>query len=335
MPASTPTRILIVRVGAMGDILHALPAVTALRIALPHAHIGWAVDPHWRPLLASALVDQVHEIPTRNWKDTPFSLRTLQQILSLRASFRLARYDVAVDLQGSLRSAFLARLSGAPSVFGPAAPREAPARTFYTQRVALREPNVIDQAAELLHAATGLTLVPARPILPNDDLTPDIAALHGQFILLSPSAGWGAKEWPLALYHDLIQRLEAGGYHVVINGGQALKPSGPILTDDTRAHLLTSELAQLVSITRRAALVIGGDSGPVHLAAALGVPTLALFGPTDPARNGPDFPSARVIVLRNPASPTTYKRNPGPDPGLERITVEEVYKAALSLLATP
>ena len=315
----------------MGDILHALPAVTALREALPGAHIGWAIEPHWRALLSPRLVDRVHEIPTRDWKEKPVSLRTLQQILSVRAEFKQARYDVAIDLQGSLRSGFLARLSGAPRVVGAAVPREAPARTFYTHRVALHQPGVIAQAVELLNAAAELTLAAATPLLPEGEAQ----ALEAGYILISPSAGWGAKQWPRHAYQELIRRMEEAGYRVVLNGGRNPDERRAALTQDTHAIVVSSTVAELIALTRGAALVIGGDTGPMHLGAALGVPTLALFGPTDPARNGPHFPAARVEILRHPSSQTSLKRLAAIDAGLGRITVEEVYEAALRLLDHP
>ncbi len=318
----------------MGDILHALPAVTALRAALPDAHLGWAVEPRWRALLSPALVDQIHEIPTRDWKERPLSLRTLRQILALRRDFRAARYEIAIDLQGSLRSAFLARLSGAPQVFGPAAPRETPARTFYTRRVALHQPSVIQQAAELLNAATGLTLTPTAPMIgvPHDVPQDIVGGLP--YLLLTPTAGWGAKQWPIPAYHELTQRLQAAGHTILINAGNAADPTANAIARGTRARVISTSLEDYLTLTCRAALVIGGDTGPVHLAAALGVPTLALFGPTEPARNGPHFPGAKYTILRHATSLTDHRRHAATERGLASITVEEVYQAALRLLSS-
>ena len=322
----------------MGDILHALPAITAFRAALPEAHLGWAVEPRWRPLLSPALVDQVHEVRTRDWKQKPVSFRTLKQILALRKDFRTARYDFAIDLQGSLRSAFLSRLSGAPRVFGPAAPRETPARTFYTHRVALHQPSVIAQAAELVHAATGLDLVPAPPLIgvpPDHAAAGEAIPATPTYLLLTPTAGWGAKQWPIPAYHELTQRLEALGHTILLNAGSAEDPTANAIAHGTHARVVSTSLADYIRLTRHAALVIGGDTGPVHLAAALGIPTLALFGPTDPARNGPHFPGARYTILRHPSSQTDHRRHQPTERGLASITVEEVYQAALALLLPP
>jgi heptosyltransferase-1 len=314
----------------MGDVLHALPAVTALRRALPEAHIGWAIEPRWRALLSPELVDAVHEVPTRDWKEAPVSLRTLRQILALRREFRAADYDVAIDLQGSLRSAFLARLSGAPRVFGAAEPRETPARTFYTHRVGLHQVSVVAQAVELVNAATGLALQAVAPVV--GAVAEGVSTGGVAFVLISPTAGWGAKQWPVAAYNELIERLEAAGHTVLVNAGQAEDPTAKAVARGTRARVVATSLADFITLTRGAALVIGGDTGPVHLAAALGVPTLALFGPTDPARNGPHFPGGRATILRHPASVNSYKRYAAAELGLRSITVEEVYDAALALL---
>jgi heptosyltransferase-1 len=321
-PPTNP-RILIVRVGAMGDVLHALPAVAALRAALPAAHIGWAIDPRWSPLLASSLVDKIHLVHTRQWTLTTF----LPSVLALRRELRAQHYDLAIDLQGNIRSAVIARLAAAPRITGSSTPRETPARILYTNRVSLTQPNVIHQAAELISAALSQPIAPIQPTLPHDPQSGLWADTHAQtpFILIAPTAGWGAKEWPLAHYAALIPRLEAHGYRVLLN-------ATPTSTHNLPGEAIPSTLPQLIALTRRAALVLGGDTGPVHLAAALGRPTLALFGPTDPARNGPHFPNARTLTLRHPTSRTDHHRTETPDPGLKQITVEQVLEAALTLL---
>ena len=316
-------RILIVRVGAMGDVLHALPAVTALRAALPEAQIGWAIDPRWVPLLASHLVSAIHLVNTREWTATNF----LPQILSLRTELRAQRYDLAIDLQGNIRSAIISRLASARHILGSQTPREAPARVFYTQAIPLRTPSVITQAAELISAALQQTTTPIPPAFHHDPAAELWADTHAQapFILIAPTAGWGAKEWPLSNFAALIPLLEVRGYRVLLN-------ATPTSTHKLPGKAIPSTLPQLIALTRRAALVIGGDTGPMHLAAALGRPTLALFGPTDPTRNGPAFPGSRTITLRHSASVTDHHRTDSPDPGLKQITVEQVLEAALKLL---
>ena len=302
----------------MGDILHALPAVTALRQAHPDWHLAWAVDPHWAPLLPQHLIDTIHLVPTKAWNKRPFAPATFAGILTLRRTLRAAHYDLAVDLQGTIRSAMIGRLAGTPRFFGSEAPREPQARLLYLTRIPLRQPHVIGQAAELLSAATATALTPAPvTLIPSPAARTWFEAEIGSpgYILLCPTAGWGAKQWPAGHYSQLAAELRARGHEVRTNSS----------SDCT--------IEQLLALTTYAALVIGGDTGPIHLAAAQGIPTLALFGPTDPARNGPNFPSACTRTLRHPSSRLDHRRHPQTDPGLLQITVEEVLEAALILLS--
>jgi len=152
------------------------------------------------------------------------------------------------------------------------------------------------------------------------------------FVILNPGAGWGAKQWPAERYGELAKALAERGVRSIINFGPreeelaqiAEKASGGL------AHALSFSIGELIALTRRARLFVGGDTGPMHLAAALHVPVVALFGPTDPVRNGPY--GARSIVLRNPASRTSLSHRNERDAGLLAITPEEVLAAAEALL---
>ncbi len=332
-------RILIVRIGAMGDILHALPAVTGLRAALPGAHIAWAVEPRWLPLLeapggARPLIDHVHLVNTRAWKQHPASLATLRDIAQLRRSLRSEHYDLAVDLQGSIRSAVIGSMAGAASFLGADAARERPARLLYRTRVSTTAPNVIDQAAEILTAATNRPSRPAAITLPTDAAADSWAARFSPgFVLIAPTAGWGAKEWSAANYATLARALTQRGLNVLINATPgAPNPVANTIAEASGARIVPSTLPQMIALTRRAALVLGGDTGPVHLGAALGRPTVALFGPTDPARTGPAFPHARFTILRHPASRTDHTRHAATEAGLAQVRVEEVLNAVLEML---
>ena len=327
-----PLRVLIVRVGAMGDVLHGLPALAGLRLAYPDCFVGWAVEPRWRSLLAGGMVDQVHEVPTREWKQRPFSMRTAREVVSLRRALRAERYDVCVDLQGSIRSAVIGRMAGARRLVGPAEPWESQARWLYGERVAVRSTSVIAQACELLGAGVGERLSPGQVVLPMDSAAEEWFARRfpelREFCLIAPGAGWGAKQWPVERFRELAVRLKAAGYRVLVSASSA----GDERAAAIGAEVVVSNLRELVALTRRAALVVGGDTGPVHLAAALGVPVVALFGPTDPSRTGPQFPGARTRVLRHAASKTDHRRHRETEAGLQAISVEEVAQAGFALL---
>ncbi|MGH9528674.1 MAG: glycosyltransferase family 9 protein, partial [Terriglobales bacterium] len=153
-----------------------------------------------------------------------------------------------------------------------------------------------------------------------------------KFILLNPGAGWGAKQWPAQRYGEVARKLSEDGVRCLINYGPGEEPLAEVVkaSSGDYAHPVKLSLTELIAFTRRAALFIGGDTGPMHLAAALGVPIVAIFGPTDPARNGPFSTSS--VVLRNSASITSHKRRAHPDEGLLTISVEEVVASARQLL---
>ena len=331
-------RVLIVRVGAMGDVLHGLPAVSALRTRRPDAYIGWAVDPRWAPLLtgdAGGVVDRVHPVPTTLWKKRPFSAETVQSLLLLRRELRGERYDICVDLQGTIRSAVIGRMSGAGQYLGPANPREPEAAWLYGTKVQTRAASVIRQACELLSEAVGERLVPGAVEIPCHHAADAWCTAHvggPAGCLLVPGAGWGAKQWPAEHFSELGRALAASGERVLVNSAREDDPLARQVAEGCGAERVVCNVSEMISMVRTAKLVVGGDTGPVHLAAALGRPTVALFGPTDPERNGPNFPGARVRVLRHPDSVTSHKRVAETEAGLARISVAYVLEAAKPLL---
>lgn len=349
-------RLLIVRLSAMGDVIHTLPAAQALRRAFPDAMIGWLIEERWAELLCAPgtrrrglrsaqrpLVDWVHAVNLAGWRKSLSPIATLlstaQQIAKVWNDVRSTRYDVAVDLQGAMRSAVLARWSGAQIVYGAAEPRESPASLWYTRSVIARGVHVVEQNLSVAEAVAEQKLPLPRVEFPQDleveqrmerRLT---EARVGTFAILNPGAGWGAKRWPAERYGFVARALAKDGVRAILNygpGEENLAREAEAASDGA-AKAMKCSITELIALTRRAQLFIGGDTGPLHLAAALQVPVAAIFGPTDPARNGPY--GKRSIVLRNPASPTTHARNPHPDEAMLEIGVDEVVDAARRLLA--
>jgi heptosyltransferase-1 len=339
----------------MGDVLHAMPAVAALREQHPDWLIGWAIEPAWRGLLETEsefhdvasrllgrdsrrpLVDRWSSVPTRDWKRRPFSLNTLRDIRGLRRELLGDHYDLCVDMQGSIRSAMVGRMAGAAMFVGAAEPREAPATWFYRQKIRLSATHVVEQGCELLSAAVGETLRPAKVTLPIDPAAERwcdalLAAVEEPFALIAPTAGWGAKRWPAERYGAVAAALGQAGFHTLVNaespedraGVQVVEASGGAAT------MVPCSVGQMIALVRRAGVVIAGDTGPLHLAAALQRPVVGLFGPTDPARNGPYGTQSRV--LRHSSSRVDHSRHVQTEEGLMQITTQEVVDAALELL---
>jgi heptosyltransferase-1 len=355
-------RLLIVRLGAMGDILHALPAVTALRIAHPAWQIGWVVEPHWQPLLQTGnleagnrdrgtgescergpqmpVVDRLHFAPTRKWKRHPLTGNTLSEIKALRRELRAANYDAVLDLQGAIRSAVIARMSGCKRRVGEANPREWPSQWFFSERIRTRGSHVIEQDVELASVVAGDALMPAEPLIPVD---PEAEAWCDELLqnspsgpsrpiaLMTPGAGWGAKRWPPERYATVARGLADRGLRVLVNAGPGEESLAATITAGGAAAPLAATFPQLIALTRRIVLCVAGDTGPLHLASAFSRPVVGIYGPTDPGRNGPYGTHTRV--LRSPGSRLDHSRRSEPDPGLLTIQPGDVLRAADELLA--
>jgi heptosyltransferase-1 len=345
---------LIVRIGAMGDVLHAMPAVTALRELHPDWRIGWAIEPVWRELLETEgethnvsefsgrdsrrpMVDRLHKVPTREWKRRAFSLATLEEIRRLRRELRAEHYDICVDMQGAIRSAVVGRMAGANLFAGAAEPRERQAAWLYGRKIQVHAKHVVEQGCELLGAAVGEALRPAKVRLPVDPAAErwcdELMASAGErFVVVSPAAGWGAKQWPAERYGAVASALAQAGFRTLVNAVSPNDPVGRRVVEESgdAAVLVPCSIGQMIAMTRRAGLVIAGDTGPLHLAAALGKPVVALYGPTDPARTGPY--GTRSRVLRHATSVVDHGRHERTEQGLAQIATSEVVAAALALL---
>ncbi len=345
-------RLLIVRLSAMGDVIHALPAVVALRSVLPDTTFGWVIEERWAELLCAPgttrcgvrspgrpLIDNTHAVSTKRWRRALFSDRTWSEVLTSIGEVRAQQYDMAVDFQGAIRSAVIAKLARSQSVFGFAHPREHAATLFYTRQIETRSAHVVEQNIELASAIARHPLPVLAAEFPQDAVAAQQARTTivrkglSQYAILNPGAGWGAKQWPAERYGEVARRLAAElGIGTLINYGPGEEALAWRVKEGSSgaAHPITCSISELIALTRGARLFIGGDTGPLHLAAALQIPVVAVFGPTDPARNGPF--GTRSTVLRSPTSPTTHARRKQPDAGLLQISADAVFAAAVQLL---
>ncbi len=294
----------------MGDIVHSLPGAASLKHSFPEARITWVVEPQWAPLLeGNGFVDRI--VVFR--RDAPGSWgRTKNEL-------RREPYDLAVDFQGLTKSALIAHLARPERIAGFASGvvRERPAGLFYSTRVPSAAVHVVDQALDLAAGAGASNLVRAFPLPAG---APEGRLPEVPFALASPLAGWTSKQWPLEYYAQLSAMLrDTLGMPLVLNGAPGKAPSVP----GTVTH--ESGIAGLIDATRRAAVVIGLDSGPLHLAAALNKSGIAIYGPTDPLRNGPyggDF-----AVFRIAGAPTTHRRGTAIAASMRAIVPDQVFAA--------
>lgn len=283
--------VLIVRLGALGDVVHAVPAVAALRRAFPAARLDWLVDARHR-----SIVDLVTVLDRTIALESPALKGWTRAVGQLRA----ARYDLAIDLQGLMKSAVLARASGAARVVGFSIwhLREKTARPFYSDVRPAEGGHVITKNLRLLEAVgvhDAEIRFPLRdvPSAALDALRAQIGA-DGRFALINPGAAWPNKRWPPDRFGEIASFLRDvyGMTAVVLWGpGEELLAHGVIAASGGRALLAPpTTVTDLVALARAATLVVSGDTGPLHIATAVGTPTVSIFGPTDPERNGPYTP---------------------------------------------
>jgi lipopolysaccharide heptosyltransferase I len=352
-------KILIVRLGAMGDILHAMPAVTALRAALPNATIGWLVEERWSELLTAQgrkaspsmisprkpLVNHVHTLDTRRWRQHFLRVSATAEIMGSLKRVRKMRYDIALDFQGAIKSAAFARLARPEKIAGFMNPREPAARYLYSLQFSRQGEHVIEQnhglAAQALTSLLGKNdFQLAAPRLPLDPAAEswaeaEIARLGiASFAIVNPGAGWGAKQWPPERFGEVAKALALHNIKTLVNSAAGEEELARAVVETSCGHAfeIRCTIGQLIALMRQARLFVGGDTGPLHLAAALNVPVVGLFGPTDPARTGPF--GTRAIALRHPESETTFSHHSATEAGLMKITAEEVISAARHLLGS-
>ena len=301
-------RILIVRLGALGDVVHAIPVAAALRRAFPAARIDWLVSAKHReildlvPVIDRRLVVSDRPAPGSGPSD-PKGTSLLAAIRELRSS----RYDVAIDLQGLIKSAVLARASGAPRVVGFAArySRERIARLFYTDaydpgRGGLYDPRETRHVVDINLGLLGMLGIdaPARefPIEAVDSATARIAREQtgGRYALLNPGAAWPNKRWPperlAAIAGELFARHGLKSVVLWGPGEEALASEVAAGANGAAVVSPRTNIADVVALARGAAVMVSGDTGPTHIAAAVGTPIVGIYGPTRPARNGPMSP---------------------------------------------
>lgn len=310
---SSGARILVVRLSSMGDVIHALPAAASLKHSFPGSRLTWVVNPRWAPLLEdNPFIDRVVLFSRHSWTGIRAAWRAL----------RAERFDMAVDFQGLIQSALVASAARPTRIYGfhQSQLREPLAGLVYSDRVVSGAAHVVDRNLDLAARAGAANVLKTFPLpagIPEGEMP------TGRFVLASPLAGWGAKQWPLERYAALARLLgKELGVALVVDGPPHAAAE---LARITGAIPHFSGLAGLIDATRRAAAVVGVDSGPLHLAAALAKPGVAIFGPTDPARNGPYGGS--LEVLRAAGAKTSYKRRGEPDESILAITAEMVFES--------
>jgi heptosyltransferase-1 len=292
-------RILLVRTSAMGDIVHALPVLTALRRRIPEARLAWVVEQSLAPLLdGHPDLDRIITVDLRGWRKAPFSREARRGLFAAVRAMRAFAPDVAVDLMGNHKGGMLARLAGGRRTVGARrVDRREPSSAFWIgESVRVQGEHAVDRALSLLAA---FDVSGERADFGSERLLATVpeaavawrAARKRPYVFIHPGAAWSNKRYPPSAWRAVAQGLRRTlGCDVVVGAapGEEDLARAICTPDDATAELAPAPtLPHLAALLRGAEIVLGGDTGPLHLARALAVPTLFLMGPTDPRRHGP------------------------------------------------
>jgi lipopolysaccharide heptosyltransferase I len=337
----TEPRFLAVRLGSLGDIVHTFPAVAALRESFPQAKIVWLTHPRWKFLVeSSGLASEVCTVESRSLPSVGEAVRQIQR----------RGWDAAIDYQGLWKSALLPLLGGVRQRIGFSSHtiREFGVPAIYTDPVRVTRTHIAEQNGELSQRAGSHNITASVHLrIPPEDEAAVRAHLQAagieRYVVLSPGGGWRSKCWPAERFGALSRKIrDAWGLRCVVNFGPGeddLAAAVRAASGGAEPLFYNAPVGPLTALLQNARCIVGGDTGPLHLAVALGAPAVALYGPTDPARNGP-FRSCQTsrlncandIVLRTAGAGTSHKRHDETDPSMLAIQVDSVFEAVRGCL---
>lgn len=335
-------RILLIRLSALGDVVNTLPAVSAVREAFPRARLGFIVEDRCRDVVVGhPALDRVYVYPRRRWQSDFFRFwrwgRLVSEVSAFFREIRSERYDVALDFQGNLKGALHAWLSGSPERVGFARGHCNELNwLFSTFRVRPATERMF-RVEKFLSLLGPLGIAPSRPryLLPRSEesrsrvraFLAEIGWPEGDYIVLHPGTSeFGKiKRWPLDRFGALARRLSGEGHRVLVVWGPGERGMADAIAREggpaVRVAMETRSILDLAELIAGARVFVGADSGPLHIASAVGVRSVALFGPKDPAVYGPYNPLGRVVYKPTGAGPAS----------MEAITVDDAYAAVTSV----
>ena len=338
-------KILILKFSALGDVVHTLPIAATIRKSLPDSHIAWMVEERYQDILAgNPDIDEVIPLRTKVWRKN-WNSKSLGEILNTIKTLRRQNFDLVLDLHGLLKSGVIAGLSGASTRVGFHRKNcKEKINTLFTNRKAphmTKGLHVVDMTLTLLQTALGKVeeakLFPLQ--VPNEmdekvarffDQNPDLT--RRPIIGINPGAGFESKQWELTRFAELADRVsEELGASILLTWG----PGEELKAQQISAHMKQknwiappTSILESIALYKRMALLVSCDSGPLHLVAALGIPTVSIFGPTDPTRNGAYGVNHEAVYKVLACSFCWKKTCPlGTKECMQQVTVDEVFQA--------
>ncbi len=330
-------KILIVKLSSLGDIVHTLPAFKALRDNFLESKICWVVEKNGAEILKSLeKLDEIVIFDTLNWRKKPFSPETLK---GLRESIKKIRksFDLAIDFQGTLKSSFITFISSAKEKigFGKRNLREPISSIFYTKMAVTVPENthIILKNMKLLEAIGIKKNLPEFPELKvNADLPQDLKFDRDRLIILNGGGGWETKIWVKGRWRELALKIKEMGFEPLFLWGNTAEMKK--MEEESRGEILLApflNIPQLMKLLSLSRLLISGDTFPLHIADALGIPVVGIYGPSSPWRNGPISKNSKVVFQELSCS-FCYKRKCKNVKCMESIDVESVLEKVKEIL---
>lgn len=328
-------RILILRTSALGDVVHCLPVLTSLRRHFPTARLGWVVEGAMAPVLEGHPdLDELIPIRLRPWRRAPLAHRSVREVGAFLAQLAAFRADVAVDLMGNHKAGVLAGLSWSDNRIGLARSfrREPSSALWISHSVEPRGRHAVERALSVL---TALGIPAEPPDFGGDKLFRGLPSWPERgFVLIHPGAGWGNKIYPPERWAKVAQAIASEGFEVRVVLAPGEEQLGRTILGQGHPKVGSLEAPDLPSLARalRASrLVLAGDTGPMHLAHALGTAVVAVMGPTDPETHGPFGCPGNTVSIKLPCS-FCHQRFDGPRACMLAIEPEQIVATALARL---
>lgn len=324
-----PKKILIVKPSALGDIIHTLPVLAALKNNFPDSEIHWVVAKGLHEVLERhPLINKLWIIDKNKWKKLEAAKETLSEIATLKKDLKKEKFDVVIDLQGLFRTGIISKLTGSKCRIGFKKAREG-AAIFYNKKIDVDWESIhaVDRYLKLLEPLGCKVDKVEFPMAPFPEECAVMNELPDKYVVIAPSAGKEANRWPAERFGRLVSKLKLPSV-VVSNAADAKIADEVVASSDGKAVSLAGRttIMELVAVIKNAEYFISNDTGPMHIAAALNVPVFAIFGPANPVRTGPYGDIHTIIKADIPCSPCYKKKRCERSDCLKTLTVDLVYK---------
>jgi heptosyltransferase I len=322
-----PKKILIVKPSSLGDVVHSLPFLNAVKTCFPQAAIHWVIAKGLEGLLEEhPMIDKLWIIHKDTWKKMKQVKSTLSEIRELFRALKKEKYDLVIDLQGLLRSGIITVATGARIRIGFKEAREG-SSLLYTHKVTVgKDIHAVDRYLKIA-AFLGCDITEVHfPLYFNSSLITHHSSLSEDYAVMVPGARWTTKKWPAERFGELSSLLPVKS--IIVGSRSDVNIANEIVSLSNGKSISLAgktNLNQLIEVIRGAKFVISNDSGPMHIAAGLGIPVFAIFGPTDPLRTGP-YGEWHTIIKEDTSCAPCFKKTCDDMKCLKSLSAEKVYK---------